>query len=144
MPMKVKPLEREDFEGHFEEKILERGWKYFEEGRVADPILIDGVVRVKVHGSRSYSVEVDRGRMIFHCSCPYFDTYGNCKHLAALLYRLANDPEVESLDETVSLLEKKSKKELVILLEGIMRAEPKFRHLLTGDVGSLDRERSGC
>ena len=81
--------------------------------------------------------------MVFRCSCPYFASYGNCKHLAALLYRLADDPEVESLDETIRILEKKSKKELVSLLKSIMRVEPKFRSLLTGDLGDLNREVRG-
>ena len=141
--MKTRQLKREDFEGLFEEKILERGWRYFEEDRVDDPIIADGVVRAKVHGTASYAVEVDPERMILFCSCPYFDTYGNCKHLAALLYHLADDPEVDSLDETIRILERKSKRELVTLLQRIMRAEPKLRHLLTGDLGDLDREVRG-
>ena len=141
--MKIKSLMREEFEGLFSEKILERGWRYYEEDRVDDPIIVDGVVRAKVHGTASYNVEVDPERMTFRCSCPYFDTYGNCKHIAALLYRLADDPEVDSLDETIRILERKSKKELVALLQRIMRAEPKLRHLLTGDLGDLDRELRG-
>ena len=141
--MKTRPLKREDFEGLFKKEILERGWRYFEEDRVDDPIIADGVLLAKVHGTASYSVEVDPQTLTFRCSCPYFDTYGNCKHLAALLYRLADDPEVDSLDETIRILEKKSKKELVALLQRIMRAEPKFRHLLTGDLGDLNREVRG-
>jgi len=141
--MKTRQLKREDFEGRFEDKILERGRRYFEEDRVDDPIIVDGVVLAKVHGTATYNVEVDPENMRLRCSCPYFDSYGNCKHLAALLYRLAIDPEVESLDETIGILEKKSKKELVALLKSIMRAEPKFRHLLTGDLGDLNREVRG-
>jgi hypothetical protein len=143
MIMKTIYLKREEFEGHFKDEVLERGRKYFEEDRVDDPIIVDGVVLAKVHGTATYSVEFDPERRMLHCTCPYFDTYGNCKHLAALLYRLADDPEVESLDETIRILEKKSKKELVALLKSIMRAEPKFRHLLTGDVGDLNREVRG-
>ena len=141
--MKTRPLKREKFEGSFKDEILERGRRYFEEDRVDDPIIVDGVVLAKVHGTATYSVEVDPENMMFRCSCPYFDTYGNCKHLAALLYKLADDPEVESLDETRRILERKSKKELVALLNSIMRAEPKFRHLLTGDVSDLNREVRG-
>lgn|GEM_PF-580396 len=141
--MKTRPLKREEFEGRFKDEILERGRRYFEEDRVDDPIIVDGVVKAKVHGTTTYSVEVDLEGMEFYCSCPYFDDYGNCKHLAALLYMLAEDPEVESLDETIRLIEKKSKKELVALLKSILRAEPKFRHLLTGDVGDLNREVRG-
>ncbi len=141
--MKTRPLKREEFEGRFQDKILDRGRRYFEEDRVDDPIIVDGVVLAKVHGTATYSVEFDPERMMLRCTCPYFDTYGNCKHLAALLYRLADDPEVESLDETIRILEKKSKKELVALLKSIMRAEPKFRHLLTGDLGDLNREVRG-
>jgi hypothetical protein len=141
--MKTRPLKREEFEGLFQEKILERGRRYFEEDRVDDPLIVDGVVLAKVHGTATYSVEFDPERMIFRCSCPYFDSYGNCKHLAALLYRLAEDPEVESLDETIRILERKSKKELVALLKSIMHAEPKFRYLLNGDDGDLKREIRG-
>ncbi len=141
--MKTIQLKREEFEGRFKDEVLERGRRYFEEDRVDDPIIVDGVVRAKVYGTASYSVEVDLEGMEFYCSCPYFDDYGNCKHLAALLYMLAEDPEVESLDETIRILEKKSKKELVALLKSIMRAEPKFRSLLTGDLGDLSREVRG-
>jgi hypothetical protein len=143
MIMKTRPLKIEDFEGRFKDEILERGRRYFEEDRVDDPIIVDGVVRAKVHGTTTYSVEVDLEGMEFYCSCPYFDDYGNCKHLAALLYMLTEDPEVESLDETIRILERKSKKELVALLKSIMRAEPKFRHILTGDVSDLNREVRG-
>jgi hypothetical protein len=141
--MKTKQLKREEFEGRFQEKILERGRRYLEEDRVGDPLIVDGVILAKVHGTATYSVEVDPKKMIFRCSCPYFNSYGNCKHLAALLYRLAEDPEVESLDETIRILERKSKKELVALLKSILRAEPKFRSLLTGDSGDLRREVRG-
>jgi hypothetical protein len=143
MIMKTRPLKREEFEGRFEDKILERGRRYFEDDRVDDPIIVDGVVRAKVHGTASYSVEVDLEGMEFYCSCPYFDGYGNCKHLAALLYRLAEDPEVESLDETIRTLERRSKEELVAILKSFLYAEPKFRHLLTGDVGDIRREIRG-
>jgi uncharacterized Zn finger protein len=143
MPMKIKSLKIEEFEGRFEDEILERGRRYFENDRVDDPIIVDGVVLAKVHGTATYNVEVDPERMMLRCSCPYFDSYGNCKHLAALLYKLAENTEVESLDETIRILERKSKKELVALLKSIMRAEPKFRHLLTGDLGDLNREVRG-
>lgn len=143
MIMKTRPLKIEDFEGRFEDKILERGRMYLEEDRVEDPIIVDGVVKTKIHGTASYSVEVDLEGMEFYCSCPYFDSYGNCKHLAALLYRLADDPEVESLDETIRTLEGRSKEELVAILKSFLYAEPKFRHLLTGDVGDIRREIRG-
>jgi uncharacterized Zn finger protein len=81
--------------------------------------------------------------MEFYCSCPYFDDYGNCKHLAAILYMLAEDPEVESLDETIRTLEGRSKEELVAILKSFLYTEPKFRYLLTGDVGDIRREIRG-
>jgi len=66
---------------------------------VDDPIIVDGVVLAKVHGTATYSVEFDPEMMIFRCSCPYFDSYDNCKHLAALLYRLAIDTHLATEDK---------------------------------------------
>src|SRR5271168_2528278 len=40
-----------------------------------------------VIGSRPYEVEIshDDGRLLVFCECPYFEEYGQCKHLWAAI-----------------------------------------------------------
>ena len=48
--MKTRPLKREEFEGLFQEKILERERRYFEEDRLDDPIIPEAVPLGEVAG----------------------------------------------------------------------------------------------
>ena len=87
---------REKFEAH----ILERGIKYYEQGRVSPVEKTDCGYRATVHGSDSYTVDifVEEGDVTdMECSCPYAESGENCKHMAAVMMAVENGDRQNSV-----------------------------------------------
>lgn len=86
------PLNR--FEQCIDEKILERGLRYFKMGHVHQPEEISpGHYEALVEGTEEYTVKltIHNGTVTQHiCDCP-FDTGPVCKHVAAVLFYLQQD-----------------------------------------------------
>lgn len=88
-----------DWEDMFRPHILERGYDYYMTGAVEglqrlDPD--DTFYEAAVDGSRSYHVEIryDRGSVMdMQCDCPYAMDGKNCKHMAAVLYKIEEKQE---------------------------------------------------
>ncbi|MBS1942286.1 MAG: SWIM zinc finger family protein, partial [Bacteroidetes bacterium] len=82
------PLDR--FEQEIDERILERGLKYFERGAVEEPEELEpGLYEAVVQGSEDYTVSVRlKGNAVteYACDCPYDGPV--CKHVVALLFEL--------------------------------------------------------
>ncbi len=79
------------FELEIEEKILDRGYDYWQSGSVQKIVHSEGNrITAVVMGSEPYrvSIELDKKGDITHsCTCPY--DYGPiCKHVVALLYEI--------------------------------------------------------
>lgn len=73
----------------FESKVLKRGKTYFENGYVAEPELDGNTLTAVVEGSEDYDVSVtlqDGEPIEMECTCPYAAEWGNCKHMAAVMY----------------------------------------------------------
>ncbi|MDZ7694621.1 MAG: hypothetical protein U5K69_26460 [Balneolaceae bacterium] len=91
-----------DFEQQIAPKIVDRGYRYFQDDRVDGPELIEeGLWLATVYGSESYRVEIrtdpQNSHTIhsWHCDCPY--DYGPvCKHVAAALFEMAERESSES------------------------------------------------
>lgn len=85
----------------FEERILQRGFDYFDEGRVWDINVVEDCVEAVVSGTEEYDViirfDVD-GITDLQCSCPYAEDGSHCKHEAAVLYALSEDTVVPDND----------------------------------------------
>jgi len=67
--------------------IIQRGRRYFNEGRVRLEQVEEDYVRASVRGSRLYEVEItknDRGEIDTDCTC-FYDWNGACKHVVATL-----------------------------------------------------------
>jgi uncharacterized Zn finger protein len=84
------------FEAEIDEKILERGLDYYQDGQVRS-LEFDGTYwTAEVSGSEDYTVtiEVSRSGKIkgMECDCPY-DWGPVCKHEAAVLYALRDRGE---------------------------------------------------
>lgn len=97
-------LTLENFEDHIPEKILDRGFDYFEQG-YADEFTYcrNHYVQAQICGTRPYGVELQiiKGAITDHkCDCPYdFGPY--CKHKVALMYTLRDCwEEAEALQAT--------------------------------------------
>lgn len=88
-----------DFEELFEEKILKRGYSYYLEDSVHDVTKNGNCYEGLVYGTEIYEVQVEineNGNVEnMDCDCPYAEE-NNCKHMAALLYYIENDGEIEN------------------------------------------------
>ena len=91
--MKLKNITGEDIRDIADSTaILARGLDYYEIGQVKSMNIKDERIIAKVAGSYgNYDVEIsiEDGNIRADCDCPY-DGYG-CKHIVAVLYKLAND-----------------------------------------------------
>ena len=74
-------------ESLFPDEIRERGEKYFYQGRATITNFGSNFVSVEVRGHEFYDVELDLegADLLIHCSCPYAQTRGLCKHSWAAL-----------------------------------------------------------
>ena len=115
-----------NFEELFEEKILERGYNYYLEDSVHEVTKNGNYYEGLVYGTEIYEVQVkinSNGNVEdMDCDCPYAEE-NNCKHMAALLYYLENEGQVESkklvrntdnYDKIVSRISENEIKEFVI------------------------------
>lgn len=87
--MKIK------FEDEFFPAILDRGYTYYENNLVEDVMKKGNTFYAKVLGNELYNVQVEIENNIFvdgSCDCPYADEGNYCKHMAALLYYLDENP----------------------------------------------------
>lgn len=115
-----------NFEELFEEKILERGYNYYLEDSVHEVTKNGNYYEGLVYGTEIYEVKVkinENGNVEdMDCDCPYAEE-NNCKHMAALLYYLEKEGQVESkkltrntdnYDKIVSSISENEIKEFVI------------------------------
>lgn len=115
-----------NFEELFEEKILERGYNYYLEDSVHEVTKNGNYYEGLVYGTEIYEVQVKINRNgnveDMDCDCPYAEE-NNCKHMAAFLYYLENEGQVESkkitrntdnYDKIVSRISENEIKEFVI------------------------------
>ncbi|MGA2711929.1 MAG: DEAD/DEAH box helicase [Bryobacteraceae bacterium] len=72
---------------HFENHVRLRGSGYYHSGAVRIKSGSEKTVDARVTGAREYLVELtwDGKQLNVHCSCPYFDSSGPCKHLWAVV-----------------------------------------------------------
>lgn len=119
---------------NFGPEILERGRTYYKEGRVKNLIVDGKTIAAVVAGNRNYRVRMDLTKRDFKCTCP---CDFNCKHMAAVLYVLRENKEVETINNLKNQLNKKSKKELVGVLQKILVSEPRFKTLISNNTKDI-------
>jgi uncharacterized Zn finger protein len=90
---------------HLPDKLFQRGEGYAEGGRVSVIGQHGGRVAAHIDGeSGRYTVEVNEADVTDAvCSCPAFDDWGLCKHMAALAI-VANALDAEAADQARSRL----------------------------------------
>ncbi len=74
------------WENLFHLQVLNRGWDYYEAGRVRNLVRTRGGYEAQVRGSDLYDVEVSVINGVVQeswCACPYAEAWNYCKHLAA-------------------------------------------------------------
>lgn len=90
----------------FKPWIVERGQAYFDYGHVVELEEEGFLVRAKVCGSREYQVEIrgdSAGGIRMVCDCPYAAGGENCKHMAAVLIALEDEPGHDRMDWQAAL-----------------------------------------
>jgi len=128
-------LTESDVRNWTDERSYGRGTGYFEQGRIINPRLQGRTLKAGCIGSMPspYSVEItldDTGISTGHCSCPV-GAGGHCKHAVALLLTWIDDPEAfREVKETQSVLEGRSKAELIELVERMIARYPDLEALL--------------
>jgi hypothetical protein len=123
----LRDLKEEDVRRLFEEKVYERGIKYFEQGRVARPFVYQDSIMAECKGTlpEEYHIRVDLrgGNFVASCTCPY--AFGYCKHIAAVMYGWLKKPGMfKDLGESEGLLKKMDKGSLVETIIDMIKYDP--------------------
>ena len=102
-----------DFENEFLDYILTRGYEYYIDNKVSNIVIKDNFIKATVEGNNKYKVNLKIQDNVFidgECNCPYYDSNGYCKHMAAVLYYLNNNDlnkKVNNLEEIVKKVPEK-------------------------------------
>ncbi len=112
---------------------FQRAEKYFEQNMIMHTRRAGDTLKADCHGSRStpyrVSATVTNGKIANAiCSCP---VGAQCKHIAALLLTWLHRPEeFVAVEETHAALERRSKAELIALVEQMITRDPGLELLL--------------
>jgi hypothetical protein len=120
-------LKEEDIRRLFEEKVFERGIKYFEQGRIVRPFVYRDSIMAECQGTlpEEYYIRVDLrdGNFVASCTCPY--AFGYCKHIAAVMYGWLKKPGMfKDLGKSEDLLKKMDKGSLVETIMDMIKYDP--------------------
>lgn len=117
-------------------RIIQRGYNYFRDEAVLNPVAFENRLVANVLGTDKYRTlaEVKDGHLYFECSCPYGST---CKHVIALLYEwVKRRKNFTFFDEFKNSLKMKSREELVEMLEELASKNPDF----VMNMGNTDKD----
>ena len=85
----------------FKRQILERGYEYYQKGKVEILHYSEDTLEAVVSGTEDYNVSIyseDGEIEDMYCDCPYADDENKCKHMAAVLYALEELHEISEHD----------------------------------------------
>ncbi len=114
---------------------FERGVSYYQSGALFNTRCVGNEFRGHCHGSEYTPYRISarlgpRGVEEAYCTCPY-DWGGICKHLIALLLAWVHTPDVfQSVSPTNERLTRKSKEELIALIQEMLKRDPDLERLL--------------
>ena len=136
----ISTITDEQIEERVLPQSLEKGKRYYRNGRVGDCVRRGTTLEASVQGSshKPYHVEVehnvDGDIQKTRCTCPY-DWGGDCKHIVAVLLMWKNAPDrFHEKNTTEHALEQRSREELITLVELMLEREPSLRSLLDQDL----------
>lgn len=137
-------ITHDELKSLIEEPYLSRGKAYFQEGLVDLIIIKPAQVKARAVGTRAYTVKLIRKgeRIDGECSCPAFEDFGPCKHMAATGFALIHHYQqgYEPSDEYFERMEfftaieralsKMKKEELISLILRLTNEYPEIMELL--------------
>ena len=103
----MKKFKIENMHELYDERILKRGYEYYNEGRVKSASCYNDntrLIKFKIQGTEVYTSYIlldksEKNVLKMKCNCPY---HNNCKHTAAALYYLKDGKDI-----TIKVNEKK-------------------------------------
>jgi uncharacterized Zn finger protein len=135
MPETTPSLTEDDVRALASPQSFERGADYYNNGAVFETRHVGNELRAYCRGSSYTPYRVSAllgagGVVTAHCTCPY-DWGGICKHIVALLLTWVHTPdEFQSVAPVDERLVGKSKEELIILIQEMLKREPDLERLL--------------
>lgn len=141
-------LTQTDVQNWTDERFVERGRRYFAEGRIRHPRRQGQRLQAECLGSQPtpYRVEVtlsDDGIRSADCSCP-MGAGGRCKHVVALLLTWIDEPERFTEEEALKAqLRTKTRDQLVRLIERMIDRHPDLETMVSltaGGASDFDAE----
>lgn len=85
------------WENYFASNIIDRGYEYYLDNKVKILSFFKGEVFAVVHGSDHYHVSIvlnGNEPISMECNCPYAGSGLNCKHMAAVLFEIADEEDL--------------------------------------------------
>lgn len=134
-------LRREHIKAFIGEPYFSRGVEYFKDGQIKLTAISETLVKAKASGTRVYKVEAtfENSRVGGQCSCPAFEEFGPCKHLAATLltwiaydngstYRSSQQSmdQIAEHEEFERMLKRKTKNELIEIIVSLSDDYPEI------------------
>jgi len=110
----------------FSQKIIQRGYNYYKDGRVKYVIKDGDLLYGTVVGNFDYYVRVDLGEEETTCNCPYD---GDCKHAVALILAYKNQEYLNG-SKIKELLEDMDKSALIDIISKTVLKDPKLAEKL--------------
>jgi uncharacterized Zn finger protein len=154
----LSQLTESDVRNWIGEPSFGRGEQYFGQGSIFNARRQGSILKAQCQGShaQSYRVEITLGPQRIaggSCSCPVGGG-GHCKHAAALLLTWLHQPDAfQEVDDLETVLERRSKAELVVILRRIIDRYPDLETLLelpvagegkTVDLAAIRRQVAGA
>lgn len=137
MPKTIYDLKKEDMKTIFGRDILTRGEDYYDHGCVRSLDVIDKMHIIGVvSGTAIYktSITIKDNGIICDCSCP---CDFSCKHAAALLFAWFSEKTKQPKTTLKQVLEKKSKKELIKILEKSVYMHPDIKMIISLEMDKI-------
>lgn len=124
-----------------EERYRERGMQILRDGMVELLKVTDTKATAKCLGTRMYKVELelDDGKLVGECTCPAFEDFGPCKHMAAVAHAVRQsgyepseqyEDEKEEAERIERHLMKKSKSQLVSMIMQVIYEDPELQWMI--------------
>lgn len=137
-------MTRDELHSFVEEPYLTRGKAYFKDGLIDLISIKPHQIKAHAVGTRVYKVTLNRrdGKINGNCSCPAFEDFGPCKHIAATGFALIQYYEggykpsekyfdrVEYFNEIERSLLKQTKEKLISLILNLANDYPEIMEML--------------
>lgn len=134
-----KPLSEADIQASTDSAIYTKGYNYYLDNAIFEPILSDSVLQAYCGGSKGGPYRVEARLVLaneastkavasFACSCP---KGGFCKHIVALLLTWLHQPGRFAVRKgPLERLREKSREELLAIMEQLLQRQPDIEPLI--------------